>query len=70
MNVFGKLCVRRRTQAVAVAVHLQLIKPGWLDFNARRGREHLLAKPRKRAAPKRAQDRIQMAREIGKETSM
>lgn len=29
-NVFGKLCVSRRTQAVAVAIYLQLIKPSWL----------------------------------------
>jgi len=29
-NIFGKLCVSRRTQAVAVAVHLQLVKPSWL----------------------------------------
>lgn len=70
MNVFGKLCVRRRTQAVAVAVHLQLVKPGWLYINGWHGREHLLAKPRTRAAPRLADDRIQRAREIGNETSM
>lgn len=30
LNIFGKLGVRRRTQAVAVAVHLRLVRPGWL----------------------------------------
>jgi ATP/maltotriose-dependent transcriptional regulator MalT len=30
LNIFGKLSVRRRTQAVAVAVHLRLVRPGWL----------------------------------------
>jgi LuxR family maltose regulon positive regulatory protein len=29
-NVFGKLGVCRRTQAVAVAVHLKLVSPDWL----------------------------------------
>lgn len=44
-NVFGKLSVRRRTQAVAVAVYLQLVKPSWLYTDAWRSREHLLVKP-------------------------
>lgn len=30
LNVSGKLGVRRRTQAVAVAVHLRLTRPAWL----------------------------------------
>lgn len=30
-NIFGKLYVRRRTQAVALAVHLELVKPRWLS---------------------------------------
>ena len=30
LNIFGKLGVRRRTQAVAVAVHLRLARPAWL----------------------------------------
>lgn len=30
-NLFGKLGVRRRTQAVALAVYLQLVRPGWLQ---------------------------------------
>lgn len=29
-NAFGKLGVRRRTQAVAVAIHLGLVRPDWL----------------------------------------
>ena len=30
LNIYGKLGVRRRTQAVAVAVHLRLTQPTWL----------------------------------------
>lgn len=30
-NIFGKLGVCRRTQAVAVAVHLRLVVPAWLQ---------------------------------------
>jgi DNA-binding CsgD family transcriptional regulator len=30
LNIFGKLGVCRRTQAVAVAVHLRLAQPTWL----------------------------------------
>lgn len=30
VNVFGKLGVRRRTQAVAVVIHLGLVRPSWL----------------------------------------
>lgn len=30
LNIFGKLGVQRRTQAVAVAIHLRLIRPPWL----------------------------------------
>lgn len=29
-QIFGKLGVGRRTQAVAVAVHLELVRPDWL----------------------------------------
>lgn len=39
MNVFGKLGVKRRTQAVAVAVYLHLVEPQWMfgeDFAAGR----------------------------------
>lgn len=41
-NIFGKLCVSRRTQAVAIAVHLQLVKPGWLFRDASCSHQHLL----------------------------
>jgi len=40
-NVFGKLCVCRRTQAVAVAIHLQLVKPSWLFREASFNSQHL-----------------------------
>ena len=30
-NVFGKLGVRRRTQAVALAVYLRLVHPAWMQ---------------------------------------
>lgn len=41
-NIFGKLCVSRRTQAVAVAVHLRLVKPGWLCRDVSWSHQHLL----------------------------
>ena len=44
-HIFEKLHVRRRTQAVAVAVYLQLVKPNWLKTNAWYGRKHLLVRP-------------------------
>ena len=31
LNIFGKLGVRRRTQAVAAAIHLRLAQPSWLN---------------------------------------
>lgn len=34
VNIFGKLGVRRRTQAVAVAVYLGLARPQWLSGGA------------------------------------
>lgn len=30
-QIFGKLCVQRRTMAVAVAIHLRLVQPQWLQ---------------------------------------
>jgi hypothetical protein len=30
-HVFGKLGVQRRTQAVAIAIHLRLVQPAWLN---------------------------------------
>ena len=34
LNFFGKLGVRRRTQAVAVGIHLKLVTPAWLGPQA------------------------------------
>lgn len=56
-NIFGKLAVRRRTQAVALAVHLQLVRPDWMQMPVSGDAEHLLAKPRTEAAPRRAEHR-------------
>ena len=44
-NVFAKLGVRRRTQAVALAVHLQLVRPDWIDARPGVGVAHLLIRP-------------------------
>ncbi|MDN5872924.1 MAG: LuxR C-terminal-related transcriptional regulator [Sinobacteraceae bacterium] len=33
VNIFGKLGVKRRTQAVAAGIYLGLIEPGWLHGN-------------------------------------
>ncbi|GAC1619636.1 MAG: hypothetical protein NVS9B10_00550 [Nevskia sp.] len=44
LNLFGKLGVRRRTQAVAVALHLRLVAPGWLHGRDWRCGEHLRAR--------------------------
>lgn len=45
VHIFGKLGVRRRTQAVAVAVHLRLAQPAWLSAawieTGGHGRAHL-----------------------------
>lgn len=40
-NCFGKIGVCRRTQAVAVAIHLQLVKPSWLFREVTFNRQHL-----------------------------
>ena len=55
-NVFAKLGVRRRTQAVALAVHLQLVRPGWMQARLLEGVAHLVARPGSEAitAPRRA----------------
>lgn len=34
-QIFGKLGVRRRTQAVAVAIHLGIVRPDWLGSASR-----------------------------------
>lgn len=44
-NVFGKFGVRRRTQAVALAVHLQLVRPEWLQAPLLDQARHLLMRP-------------------------
>ena len=43
-NVFAKLGVRRRTQAVALAVHLQLVRPEWMEAQPLDGVAHLLSR--------------------------
>lgn len=43
-NVFGKLGVRRRTQAVALAVHLQLVRPEWMEARLLDGVAHQLCR--------------------------
>ncbi len=45
-NVFGKLDVCRRTQAVALAVHLNIVIPKWLSMHVCYRVDHLLAKER------------------------
>lgn len=57
MNIFGKLGVRRRTQVVAVAVHLRLVNPRWLHMDFWNGSERLIAKERTQAVPRLADNR-------------
>lgn len=45
-NVFGKLGVRRRTQAVALAVYLQLVWPAWMQARAPNDRAPHTCRPR------------------------
>ncbi|MBA4286072.1 MAG: hypothetical protein C0434_11135 [Xanthomonadaceae bacterium] len=52
-HVFGKLGVRRRTQAVALAVHLQLVRPEWMERRPLEGVGHLLARASATAAGRR-----------------
>ncbi len=57
-NVFAKLGVCRRTQAVALAVYLQLVRPDWMQACQLKGVEHLLARPTAAAlAERRGLDR-------------
>lgn len=50
-NVFAKLGVRRRTQAVALAVHLQLVRLDWMQARLLEGVAHLVARPGSLALP-------------------
>ncbi|MGQ0699395.1 MAG: helix-turn-helix domain-containing protein [Panacagrimonas sp.] len=39
-QIFQKLSVERRTQAVAIAVHLKIVLPGWMPRASSKGELH------------------------------
>lgn len=45
LQIFGKLGVQRRTQAVGIAIHLGLVKPDWLPKNSRSAEGNWRAEP-------------------------
>ena len=69
-NVFGKLDVRRHTQAVALAVHLNIVIPNWLSRHVCYRVDHLLAKERTSAVSRLAESSFGRGRAIEREDAL